>query len=89
MQEVGIDVKHHTVKQLDDSLMNYADVFVNICQPGKSSCPLPPTGVRFVTWEIPGPAFFSEDHEQAMRMVRDEIEKYVKTLLDDLLKQSS
>ena len=78
MREVGIDIEHHVPRRWTDADLEAADVVVTMgCG---DTCPLVP-GTRYEDWPLDDPAGRSVD---AVRPIRDEIERRVRQLLADL-----
>jgi len=78
MAEVGIDITGEFPKPWTDEIVRAADVVVTMgCG---DACPYYP-GKRYENWELPDPAGKSVD---AIRPIRDDIEKRVRRLLSDL-----
>ncbi len=80
MAERGIDISSEQPKRLTDAMAREADVIVTMgCG---DACPVYP-GKRYVDWELPDPAGKSVDE---VRPIRDEIDRRVKALADELLR---
>lgn len=78
MAEVGIDVTEDHPKPWTDDTLHAADVIVTMgCG---DSCPVVP-GKRYVDWELDDPAGKTLAD---VRPIRDEIERRVRTLMDEL-----
>lgn len=78
MAEVGIDITHEFPKPWTDEIVRAADVVITMgCG---DACPFFP-GKRYEDWELSDPA--GRDVE-AVRPIRDEIERRVRTLLASL-----
>ena len=78
MAEVGIDITGEFPKPWTDEIVQAADVIVTMgCG---DACPIFP-GRRYEKWELPDPAGQSLE---AVRPIRDEIEKRVRQLLAEL-----
>jgi len=78
MAEVGIDITGEFPKPWTDEIVQAADVIVTMgCG---DACPVFP-GRRYEDWALPDPAGQSLE---AVRPIRDEIEKRVRRLLDQL-----
>ena len=78
MRERGIDITTEFPKPWTDEIVQAADVVITMgCG---DSCPLYP-GKRYLDWELDDPAGKSVDE---VRPVRDEIERRVRHLLDEL-----
>ena len=79
MAEIGIDVAKEIPKLLTDGAVRAADVVITMgCG---DACPLYP-GKRYLDWTLEDPAGQGLD---AVRPIRDEIERRVRGLLDELL----
>ena len=78
MAEVGIDITGEHPKLWTDDVVRTADVVVTMgCG---DACPFYP-GKRYVDWDLDDPA--GQDVE-AVRPIRDEIERRVRRLLEEL-----
>jgi arsenate reductase len=78
MAEVGIDITRETPKRWTDEIVQEADVVVTMgCG---DTCPFFP-GKRYRSWELPDPA---GQPIEAVRPIRDDIEKRVRMLLGEL-----
>jgi arsenate reductase (thioredoxin) len=83
MSEKGIDVAEQRPHALTDAMGRSADVIITTgCG---DSCPVYP-GKRYLDWELPDPAGMSVDE---IRPIRDDIERRVAALLDELLSTDS
>jgi protein-tyrosine-phosphatase len=79
MAEVGIDVTKAIPKRLTDEMAREADVVVLMgCG---DACPVYP-GKRYLDWDLPDPA--GKDVEE-VRPIRDEIDRRVGQLLEELV----
>jgi arsenate reductase len=79
MREVGIDIASEMPKRLTDDVAEGADVIVTMgCG---DTCPVYP-GKRFLDWELQDPA--GRPLEE-VRAIRDEIERRVRGLLEELV----
>lgn len=78
MAEVGIDIAHEQPRRWTDPIVEAADVVVTMgCG---DTCPYFP-GKRYENWELADPAGLGVE---AVRPIRDDIERRVRALLDDL-----
>jgi arsenate reductase (thioredoxin) len=78
MREVGVDITEQFPKAWTDETLGAADVVVTMgCG---DACPVIP-GKRYLDWELDDPA---GKPAAQVRPIRDEIERRVRTLLDDL-----
>jgi protein-tyrosine-phosphatase len=83
MAEIGIDVSAAVPRRLDDEDVREADVVVTMgCS---DACPVYP-GKRYVDWELPDPAGRPVEE---VRPIRDEIDRRVRDLLDELAASTS
>jgi arsenate reductase len=79
MREKNIDIANEVPRKLTDEMGRGADVIVTMgCG---DACPVYP-GKRYVDWELTDPAGKGVDE---VRDIRDDIERRVATLLDELL----
>jgi protein-tyrosine-phosphatase len=78
MGEVGIDIAHRTPRRWSDTDLASADVVVTMgCG---DACPFVP-GKRYEDWKLDDPA---RQGVEAVRPIRDEIERQVRALLTSL-----
>lgn len=78
MKEVGIDISAETPKVLTTEAVQTSDVVITMgCG---DTCPVFP-GKRYLDWQLPDPA---GQGVEAVRPIRDEIEKRVRDLLDEI-----
>jgi arsenate reductase len=79
MTEVGVDLSEEFPKPLTDEVVRAADVVITMgCG---DACPIYP-GKRYEDWELDDPA---EQNLEAVRRIRDEIDRRVLRLIGDLL----
>ncbi len=79
MQEVGIDISDQTPKVLTAEAVQASDVCITMgCG---DACPVFP-GKRYLDWQLDDPAGQGID---AVRPIRDEIEKRVRALIEELV----
>ncbi|MDP9440606.1 MAG: arsenate reductase ArsC [Actinomycetota bacterium] len=79
MDEVGIDLSKEFPKPLTDEVVEAADVVITMgCG---DACPVYP-GKRYLDWKLDDPAGKQVDD---VRPIRDEIERRVTALLDELV----
>ncbi|KUN33071.1 arsenate reductase ArsC [Streptomyces longwoodensis] len=78
MAEVGVDIAAEVPKVLTVEAVQASDVVITMgCG---DTCPVYP-GKRYLDWELPDPA---GQGVEAVRPIRDEIEKRVRGLVDDI-----
>jgi arsenate reductase len=79
MAEVGIDISSQRPRPLTDEDAQRADTIITMgCG---DACPVYP-GKRYLDWELPDPAGKSVED---VRVIRDDIDRLVRGLLDELL----
>lgn len=85
MNEVGIDISHHTSDLINPDILNKATLVVTLCGDAADKCPMTPPGVRREHWgfEDPAKATGTEEERWAVfQQVRDaigaRIEQFVK-----------
>ena len=79
MAELGIDVSAERPKGLTEEAVREADVVITMgCG---DACPVFP-GKRYLDWELPDPVGLPVE---AVRPIRDEIDRRVRALLDELI----
>jgi arsenate reductase (thioredoxin) len=79
MAEVGIDISDQRPKVLTPDAVEASDVVITMgCG---DACPVLP-GKRYLDWELDDPA---GKGVESVRPIRDEIEKRIRRLLDELL----
>ena len=83
MAEIGIDVSAAVPRRFEDEDVREADVVVTMgCG---DACPVYP-GKRYLDWELPDPAGRPVEE---VRPIRDEIDRRVRDLLDELAASAS
>ena len=78
LREIGIDASDHVPHKLDADDLDWADIAVSTCS--EEVCPVTP-GVRRLGWEFPDPKTLPLEQ---VRLIRDEIERHVEQLVQDL-----
>lgn len=79
MAEVGIDISKEFPKSLTDEVVRHADAVITMgCG---DACPIYP-GKRYLDWDLTDPA--GKGLEE-VRPIRDEIDRRVRALLDELV----
>ena len=78
LREVGIDARDHVPHKLDADDLAWADIAVSTCS--EEVCPVTP-GVRRISWEFRDPKALPLEQ---VRPIRDEIERHVQQLVNEL-----
>ena len=78
LREIGIDASDHVPRKLGDEALAWADVAVSTCS--EEVCPVTP-GVRRIGWVFEDPKHLPLER---VREIRDEIERSVEQLVDEL-----
>ncbi len=76
MNEVGINISHHTSDLIDEEILNNATLVVTLCGDAADKCPVTPPHVRREHWgfEDPAKAVGSADEKWIVfQQVRDAI----------------
>lgn len=80
LDEIGIDISHHSSKTATDFAGRTFDLVVTVCDSAKESCPFFPGAKEYIHKNFPDPsgAEGSEDERlKAFRLVRDEIREWI------------
>jgi len=91
MREAGIDISGQESTIVTHDMIDAADVVVTVCGHADELCPVLPPGVTKLHWPLSDPAKATGTEEEIMaefRATRNDIEKRVRGLLDDLREKS-
>jgi arsenate-mycothiol transferase len=80
LAEVGIDISDHTPTQLNDALIDAADLIVVL----GTQAHLQPTGTPIEVWDTDEPSLRGIDGIERMRLIRDDIAHRVEELASRL-----
>ncbi|WP_339199366.1 arsenate reductase (thioredoxin) [Solibacillus sp. FSL R5-0449] len=90
MNEVGIDISHHTSDLINPDILNKATLVVTLCGDAADKCPMTPPGVRREHWgfEDPAKATGTEEEKWAVfQQVRDAIGTRIEQFVNEELKK--
>ncbi|MEK4082128.1 MULTISPECIES: arsenate reductase (thioredoxin) [Solibacillus] len=90
MNEVGIDISHHTSDLINPDILNKATLVVTLCGDAADKCPMTPPGVRREHWgfEDPAKATGTEEEKWAVfQQVRDAIGARIEQFVNEELKK--
>lgn len=77
MAEIGIDIRHHTSKHMNEFLNRDVSTVITVCGNADQACPMFPGQVNRYHWGFEDPAHATgseEEKMQAFRRVRDQIQ---------------
>ena len=80
MEEIGIDISHHTSDFIDDYLKTGIEIVITVCDDVNESCPIFPGDVERLHWSIDDPFKgwnFDEGQIQSFRDTREEIKQRI------------
>ncbi|MEK4080161.1 arsenate reductase (thioredoxin) [Solibacillus sp. FSL K6-1126] len=90
MNEVGIDISHHTSDLINPDILNKATLVITLCGDAADKCPMTPPGVRREHWgfEDPAKATGTEEEKWAVfQQVRDAIGARIEQFVNEELKK--
>ncbi len=92
MVEAGIDISFQESTQVDDGMLQAADLVVTVCGHADEHCPALSAGTRKEYWSLEDPAKASGTEEevlQVFRASRDEIKQRVTDLLQRIHREGN
>jgi arsenate reductase len=84
MDEVGIDLRHHTSKTFDRFVDEPWDYVITVCDSANESCPIFPGATKRLHWSFPDPSAAQGTEAErlvAFRRVRDDLQARIRTWL--------
>jgi len=85
MEEVGVDISHHTSDFVDDYLDKGIDIAITVCDNANQSCPTFPGNAERIHWSIDDPFKgwnFETSQMDSFRETRREIKEKLETFLE-------
>ena len=86
MEEIGIDISHHTSDFIDDYLNAGIEIVITVCNNANKICPVFPGNAEKLHWSIKDPFKgwdFDETQIQSFRDTREEIKQKIIKFLED------
>jgi len=87
LAEIGIDIRTHWSKHVDDFAGQPFDYVITVCDHAKQSCPVFPVGTRRIHWSFEDPAAAAGDQPHRLaefRRIRDQISHRLTEFVDSL-----
>jgi arsenate reductase len=84
MNELDIDISHHTSKTLEQFLEQRFEEVITVCDSANEACPIFPHARNRRHWSIPDPSSVQGSEEErlaAFRRARDELRQRIETEL--------
>ena len=78
LAELGIDIRSHWSKHVDEFKDRPFDYVITVCDNAKESCPVFPAGTRRIHWSFEDPAAAAGDEPHRLaefRRIRDQISR--------------
>jgi len=90
MQELGVDVRHHRSKHVNECLGQPFDYVITVCDRAKETCPVVPGARNIRNWSFDDPAAAPMGSRlTAFRRVRDEIANQICRFLSEECRMTS
>ena len=86
MEEIGIDISHHTSDFIDDYLKSGIEIVITVCDNANKNCPVFPGNVERLHWSIDDPFKgwdFDESQIPSFRDIREKIKQKIIKFLED------
>ena len=88
MQEVGIDISHHTSKTLQQYLKQPWDYVITVCDAANEACPIFPGGKRRLHWSFPDPSKATGTEEEQLAIYR-QVRNAIRERIEECLKEEA
>ena len=76
MNEVGVDISHHTSDLINEYLAIEFDLVSTVCNHAKESCPVFPSTIKSIHCNFEDPSKTVENQAEAYRRVIEALRKY-------------
>lgn len=86
LSEIGIDISANRSKSVDEFAGEEIDFVLTVCDNAKENCPYFPAKTKLIHHSFADPAMVEGDEKtrlDAFRKVRDEIEKYLRQIVEN------
>lgn len=87
MAEAGVDISHHTSKEIDIELLRSMDLVITVCDNAHEACPMLPPAVHKRHMPVRDPVHTTGSEEHIMkdfRRARDEIRELMLSIIGEL-----
>ena len=84
MEEIGIDISHHSSDHIEDYLDKGIDIVITVCDNANKLCPIFPGNVDRLHWSIDDPFRgwdYNENQMESFRVTREEIKARILNFL--------
>lgn len=86
LREIGIDISENRSKSVEEFAAEEIDYVLTVCDNARENCPYFPAKTRLLHHSFEDPAAVEGEKEtrlEAFRKVRDEIEKYLRQIVEN------
>lgn len=86
LREIGIDISENRSKSVEEFAAEEIDYVLTVCDNASENCPFFPAKTRLIHHSFEDPAAVEGEKEtrlEAFRKVRDEIEKYLRQIVEN------
>lgn len=84
MQEDGVDISHHSSKDVDQFVGQHFDYIITVCDNAKERCPFVPGQAERIHWSFEDPAAAKGTEAEILavfRKARDQIKNRIKVFI--------
>ena len=85
MEEIGIDISHHSSDAIDFYLHSGIDIAITVCDNANQTCPTFPENVKRIHWSIDDPFRgwnFDPNQLDTFRETREKIKKHIESFIE-------